>query len=119
MKWSRDRRFRVAATGGSALLAAFVSLGAVRPLLHVTPLLFHPGHSFDRWTENVPAGSGIESALYRLMDLPGGTILFRRTPHEAVPALTELQQSQKYHRALFALPSGHRYGGWRQGRQYY
>ncbi len=95
MKWFRNRRLRFVATSAGTLLLAAMSLAAVRPLLHVSSLLFAPGHGFDRWTENVPSGSDIEKALYRLMDLPGGSILFRRTPRETVPALTELQQSQK------------------------
>ena len=95
MKWSRNRRFRVAATAAGALLAVVVSIGSVRPLLHIAPLLFKPGQGFDRWIENVTSGSDVEKALYRLMQLPGGDVLFRRAPRETVPALTELQQSQK------------------------
>ena len=41
------------------------------------------------------AGSGVEKALYRLMQLPGGEILFRRPPRETVPALTALAASDK------------------------
>ena len=102
MKWSRDRTMRFAATSASALAVACVVIGAAGPRLHVSPLLFIPGHGYGRWTENIPSGSDIEKSLYRLMDLPGGSILFRRTPQEAVPALTELQKSQNT-AALYSL----------------
>jgi Flp pilus assembly protein TadD len=57
---------------------------------------------FERWLENVPGGSDVEKALFRVMQLPGGDVLFRRAPAETVPALTELQQSQKT-AALYSL----------------
>jgi predicted Zn-dependent protease len=102
LKWFRDRRLRIAVTSACALITVGVSLGAVRPLRHVSLLLLAPGHAFDRWTENLSSGSDVEKAVYRLMELPAGSILFRRTPHEAVPALSELQQSQKTS-ALYSL----------------
>src|SRR5690348_8324873 len=58
------------------------------------PVLFRAGSGFSRWIENVPAGSAIESALFRAMQLPGGEVLFRRPPGESVPALSELQKTQ-------------------------
>jgi predicted Zn-dependent protease len=80
-----------------ALAAACVCIAAVR-----TPHLFLPGHGLARWIENVPAGSDVEKALFRSMQLPGGDILFRRPPSETVPALTALEQSQK-DAALYSL----------------
>ena len=79
----------------ATFVLACTSLAAVRPFWRGFPLLFTPGHGFARWIENVPAGSDIEKALYRAMQLPGGNILYRRTPHEAVPALASLQEAQK------------------------
>jgi len=42
------------------------------------------------WFRNIEAGSGIESAMFREMLLPGGAVLFRRPPSETRPALSEL-----------------------------
>ena len=79
---------------------------ATRPVMRVHALLLGAGQGFgqgfDRWIENVAAGTEIEKALYRGMQLPGGEVLFRRSPRETVPALTELQQSQKT-AALYSL----------------
>lgn len=88
MKCFRERSIRVAgALAGAA--AALLILGAMK-----TPVLFHAGSGFSRWIENVPAGSAIESALFRAMQLPGGEVLFRRPPSESVPGLSELQKTQ-------------------------
>jgi hypothetical protein len=84
------------------VLLTCACVAAVRPLSHLRPLLFTPGHGFARWIENVQSGSEIETALYRLMQLPGGDVLFRRAPRETLPALTELQRSQKA-AALYSL----------------
>jgi hypothetical protein len=65
-------------------------------------IFFARGQGFARWMENVEAGSAVEKALYRLMQLPGGEILFRRPPRETVPALTALQQTDKS-AALYSL----------------
>lgn len=102
MKWSHDRGVRVAYASAGAVLATCLCAGAVRPVWHGMPLLFTPGHGVARWIENVEAGSEVEKSLYRLMQLPGGEILFRRSPRETVPALTALQQTQKT-AALYSL----------------
>lgn len=102
MKSSHKYSLRSLTTAFCTILAACVCLAAARPVWHGFPLLFNPGHSFDRWIENVTSGSDIEKALYRVMQLPGGDILFRRAPRETVPALTGLQQSQKT-AALYSL----------------
>lgn len=96
MKWFRERSWK-AATIWSTLLAAVVCVTAMR-----TPQLFAPGHGIARWMENVPAGSQIERALFRAMQLPAGDVLFQKPPREAVNALTELQQTQK-DAALYSL----------------
>ena len=64
-------------------------------LLKMPAFLHGSGKGFGRWIEDVESGSGIEQALYRAMQLPGGEVLFRRAPAETVPALTALAISQK------------------------
>jgi tetratricopeptide (TPR) repeat protein len=53
-------------------------------------LLLGAGNGIGRWLENAESGSGVEKALYRLMKLPGGDILYRRSPRETRPELTSL-----------------------------
>jgi hypothetical protein len=48
------------------------------------------GNGIARWLENAESGSGVEKALYRLMKLLGGEVLYRRSPRETRPALTGL-----------------------------
>lgn len=84
MKCFRNRA--VLATG--AMAAVVLCVGAMKP-----PVLFSAGGSLARWIENVPAGSAVEGALFRAMQLPPGEILFRRPPRETVPALNDLQKS--------------------------
>ena len=89
MKW-----FRKAPLFWAVLPLTAVSLSAAAVWQGV-PLRFNFSSGWSRWIENVPANSDVEKALYRLMQLPGGDILFRRSPNEAVPALTSLQAAQK------------------------
>ncbi len=42
------------------------------------------------WFTNTESGSGIESALYRLMTLPTGDVLYLRPPAESRPQITDL-----------------------------
>jgi predicted Zn-dependent protease len=102
LKWFRERRMRVGLSAGAALMATCVCVGAAGTISRDPFLLFEPGHGFARWIENVQAGSDLENALYRMMPLPGGEFLFRRSPHETVPALTAMEQTQKA-AALFSL----------------
>jgi cellulose synthase operon protein C len=51
---------------GLLLVGAGLTLGALSP-----------------WAENVVAGSPVEAALYRLMSLPGGNVMWLRPPAEA------------------------------------
>jgi tetratricopeptide (TPR) repeat protein len=66
-------------------------------------LLLGAGSSLARWLENAEAGSGVEKALYRLMKLPGGEALYRRSPREARPELTALIGAGKNSAALYSL----------------
>lgn len=95
MKWFRNHMPRTIVVIAGSLALAYVCLASIAPAPGGSPWLFAAGHGFDRWIENVPAGSDIEKALYRAMQLPGGEILFRRTPREAIPAIDNLQVAQK------------------------
>lgn len=88
MKYFRERSIRIAGAVGGAT-AALLTLGAIK-----TPALFQAGSDFSRWIENVPAGSAVESALFRAMQLPNGEVPFRRPPRESVPALSDLQKTE-------------------------
>jgi tetratricopeptide (TPR) repeat protein len=66
-------------------------------------LLLGAGNGLSRWLENAEAGSGVEKALYRLMKLPGGEALYRRSPREARPELTALINASKNSAALYSL----------------
>jgi tetratricopeptide (TPR) repeat protein len=46
------------------------------------------------WIRNIEAGSALEAAFFRAMQLPGGMVLYRRPPAETRPALGELIKSQ-------------------------
>jgi predicted Zn-dependent protease len=83
-------------------LAASACAFAADPLWHGFASFFAPSYNFARWIENVETGSAVEKAMYRMMQLPAGEILFRRSPQETIPALTALQQSQK-DTALYSL----------------
>src|SRR5215472_10097724 len=97
LKWFREHRVELLKAAAGALLI----LGVCAPVGRVATL-FKPGLGFARWIENVPAGSELEKALFRAMQLPGGEILYRRPPAETVPALTALEQTQKT-AALYSL----------------
>ncbi|MGD0547735.1 MAG: hypothetical protein ABR991_07875, partial [Terracidiphilus sp.] len=66
-------------------------------------LLLGAGNGLSRWMENAEAGSGVEKALFRLMKLPGGEALYRRSPREARPELTALISANKNSAALYSL----------------
>jgi hypothetical protein len=101
LKWFRERGKQIG-TAAAAMAAMGLLMGAARPLWRGTAMLMTPGHGFARWIENVQAGSDVEKALYRLMQLPHGEILFRRPPGETVPALAALSQSER-NAALYSM----------------
>ncbi|MGA7413101.1 MAG: hypothetical protein WBW33_21670, partial [Bryobacteraceae bacterium] len=70
---------------GLLLLGAGLTLGALSP-----------------WAENVVAGSVIEAALYRLMSLPGGSVMWLRPPAEAKEQLGAIMGGPRQS-DLFAL----------------
>ncbi len=101
MKCSRKRTAPIAMLCG-LVFAGGIAAGASHLLHFSGGIFFASGQGFARWIENVESGSAVEKALYRLMQLPGGEILFRRPPRETVPALTALQQGDKS-AALYSL----------------
>jgi tetratricopeptide (TPR) repeat protein len=89
----------VAMVFGAVALSASASLIAWQN----PGLLLGAGNGLARWLENTEAGSGVEKALYRLMKLPGGKALYRRSPREARPELTALISASKNSAALYSL----------------
>jgi len=55
------------------------------------------------WIRNSEAASAIEAAFFRMMSLPGGSVLFRRPPRETRPALADLIKSQPRNADLYSL----------------
>ncbi|HEX8711581.1 MAG TPA: tetratricopeptide repeat protein, partial [Terracidiphilus sp.] len=82
------RSYRAVWLSAAALLAASAAGATLRPGAYL--LAAELGESISGWLQNAVAGSPVEAALYRTMQLPGGAYLFRRSPREALPALTQL-----------------------------
>jgi tetratricopeptide (TPR) repeat protein len=91
--------FIAAMTLGAAAMTASASLIAWQN----PGLLLGAGNGLSRWLENAEAGSGVEKALYRLMKLPGGEALYRRSPRETRPELTSLINNSQKSAALYSL----------------
>lgn len=100
MKCFRKQQFTTRVIGSLAL-----GLGCVASLACVANpgLLLGPGNSVGEWVKNAVSGSGVEQALFRSMTLPGGEILFRRSPRESRTELTGLMQSHPDKAALYSL----------------
>lgn len=99
MKWFRNRR---ALWAGAVLLAVSAAGGAVlRPDALGLAAAF--SSTLSGWLRNAVAGSPVESALYRAMQLPGGAFFFRRSPREVRPALTELIAKNQAEGSLWQL----------------
>ena len=114
MKWFPERNYMAekcnsGATGIRIALGAMVFVGAVMTasaslIVWQNPgLLLGAGNGLARWLENAEAGSGVEKALYRLMKLPGGEALYRRSPRETRPELTNLINNSQKSAALYSL----------------
>ena len=99
------RRATVLRTAVVLVGVSAVSLGASASLIYwQSPgLLLGAGNGIARWLENAESGSGVERALYRLMKLPGGEFLYRRSPRETRPELTALMNSSQNSAALYSL----------------
>jgi tetratricopeptide (TPR) repeat protein len=89
--------------GAMALSAAALTASASLVAWQSPGLLLGAGNGIARWLENAVAGSGVESALYRLMKLPGGEVLFRRSPRETRPELAALISANRNSAALYSL----------------
>lgn len=61
------------------------------------------GAVLPEWMRTVIGGSPIEAALFRMMDVPGLSVLYARPPAEAVPALSELVAKTPADAQLYAL----------------
>lgn len=59
--------------------------------------------NLPEWFTNTESGSSIESALYRLMTLPTGDVLYLRPPAESRPQLTDLIKAGDQDGALYSL----------------
>jgi Flp pilus assembly protein TadD len=86
-----------------ALGAAALTASASLFYLQSPGLLLGAGNGIARWLENAESGSGVERALYRLMKLPGGEALYRRSPRETRPELTTLIDANQNNAALYSL----------------
>ncbi|HEY0759091.1 MAG TPA: hypothetical protein VGD59_07545 [Acidisarcina sp.] len=100
---NRLRPLRSAVLALAAVAAAGLGAFAPVPGLSSGGFLLPSAGGFARWIENVQSGSGAESALYRLMKLPGGEVLFRRSPRETRPALTDLLKRSDKAASLYSL----------------
>ncbi len=78
---------------------AAVLCGAIG--LAVASILF--GARLNSWTEDTVAGSRVEGALFRSMDVPGGPVLARRPPVESVPELSLAIRGSPSRSDLYAL----------------
>jgi cellulose synthase operon protein C len=56
-----------------------------------------------KWLQNIEAGTPLENALFRWMDLPGGSVSAPRPPQEARPLLDALVKSQPDRAELYSL----------------
>jgi Flp pilus assembly protein TadD len=105
LKWfpehARTTCIRVAIVSsiGAASLATFGSIA----YLQGPGFLLGAGNGITRWLENAESGSGVEKALYRLMKLPAGEFLFRRSPRETRPELTALISTNQNSAPLYSL----------------
>ncbi|MDQ2711704.1 MAG: hypothetical protein M3Y24_05610 [Acidobacteriota bacterium] len=61
------------------------------------------GARLNRWADDTITGSVIEKALFRLMALPGGSILARRPPSESVAQVTGAIQRSPEQGDLYAI----------------
>jgi predicted Zn-dependent protease len=93
------RRIGIAFFVGATSLCAFGSV-----LYWQSPgLLLGAGNGIAHWLANAESGSGVEKALYRLMKLPSGEALYRRSPRETRPELTALLASGGNRAPLYSL----------------
>jgi tetratricopeptide (TPR) repeat protein len=104
LKWFREGKVSFGAgLAVTALGAAGLTASASLLVWQSPGLLLGPGNGIVLWLENAESGSGVEHALYRLMKLPGGEALYRRSPRETRPELTALLAAGQKRAALYSL----------------
>ncbi|HEX3353448.1 MAG TPA: hypothetical protein VHS34_11550 [Terriglobales bacterium] len=81
----------------------WLRLFGIAAFLAVAGLTMSAWGALPWWIRNIEAGSAIESAIFRAMALPGGSVLFRRPPSETRPALGELIKAQPENADLYSL----------------
>lgn len=84
----------------------FLDPTARRPrlvLLAVLLIAISAAAELPWWIRNTVAGSAVEAAFFRMMQLPGGPVAFRRPPSETRPALGELIKAQPHNGELYSL----------------
>ena len=86
-------------------LAAATGVFAIASLACVADpsLLLGPGNNLGEWMKNAVSGSGVEQSLYRIMALPRGEVLYRRSPRESRAELSTLLQGNPNKAALYSL----------------
>jgi hypothetical protein len=104
LKWFREGKGALE-TGLAVVVLGAMGLTASASLaVWQSPgLLLGAGNGIARWLENAESGSGVEKALYRLMKLPGGEALYRRSPRETRPELTAQLAAGQNRAALYSL----------------
>ena len=90
---------------GIAFAVSATSLGAFGSFVcwQSPGLLLGAGNGIAHWLANAESGSGVEKALYRLMKLPGGEALYRRSPRETRLVLTALLAAGENRAPLYSL----------------
>jgi tetratricopeptide (TPR) repeat protein len=64
---------------------------------------YKAGAVLPSWAQTVVGGSPVEAALFRMMQVPGLSVLYPRPPAEAVPALSALVAKNPADAQLYAL----------------
>jgi tetratricopeptide (TPR) repeat protein len=109
LKWFREGEKEVCASGlkiglGAVVLGAAALTASASLVVWQNPgLLLGPGNGIASWLENAESGSGVEKVLYRVMKLPGGEALYRRSPRETRPELTAQLAASQNSAALYSL----------------
>jgi len=104
LKWFRDGKGALETGLAVVALGAMGLTASASLVVWQSPgLLLGAGSGIARWLENAESGSGVEKALYRLMKLPGGEALYRRSPRETRPELTALIAAGQNRAALYSL----------------
>jgi hypothetical protein len=65
--------------------------------------MLRAGAVLPPWVQMVVGGSAVEAALFRMMQVPGLSVLYPRPPAEAVPALSALVAKNPVDAQLYAL----------------